>query len=182
MVMRNRNRVMIFGVLVAAFLAVAAGSGAASDLKNQPASLNNEVRHALVTLPWYGVFDEIAFKVDNSGNVTLMGEVTQPVLKSDAESAVEHLHGVGKVTNDIEVLPLSRFDDSIRIAAYRAIFSRPGFEKYAIQAVSPIRIIVENGNITLDGIVGSSMDKQMADMAARSVPGVFSVTDHLEIG
>jgi hyperosmotically inducible protein len=182
MVMRNRNRVMILEVLCAAFLAAAAGNCAASTPKNQLAPLTEEIRHALVMLPWYGVFDEIAFKMDSSGNVTLTGEVTRPVLKSDAQTAVKHLKGVGKVTNEIAVLPLSRFDDSIRVATYRAIFSRPGFEKYAIQAVPPIRIIVENGNVTLDGVVGSSFDRQMAEMAARSVPGVFSVTDNLTIG
>ena len=182
MSMKNRNKLMIFGMLFAALLAVSAGNCAASDPKGQPGSLTDEVRHALVMLPWYGVFDEIAFTTDSSGNVTLTGKVTWPVLKSDAETAVKHLNGVRKVINDIEVLPLSRFDDSIRIATYRAIFSRPGFEKYAIQAVSPIRIIVENGNVTLNGVIGSSFDKQVADMAARSVPGVFSVTDNLTIG
>jgi hyperosmotically inducible protein len=180
--MKNRNRVMTLGVLFSAFLTVSAGNCTASNPKRQPASLTDEIRHTLVMLPWYGVFDEIAFTMDGSGNVTLTGEVTRPVLKSDAETAVEHLNGVGKVINHIEVLPLSHFDDSIRVATYRAIFSRPGFEKYADQAVSPIRIIVENGNVILDGVIGSSFDKQVADMAARSVPGVFSVTDNLTIG
>jgi len=173
---------MIFVVLLAASLAVSAGNCAASNSKKQPSSVTDEIRHTLITLPWYGVFDELAFTMDSSGNVTLTGEVTQPVLKFDAESAVKHLAGVGKVINQIEVLPLSSFDASIRWATYRAIFSRPGFEKYAVQAISPIRIIVKNGNVTLDGFIGNPVDKQMADMAARSVPGVFSVTDNLKIG
>ncbi len=150
-------------------------------LNQQSARLVNKVRHELVMLPFYGVFDNLSFTVEGSNTVVLTGQVTRPVLKSDAERAVRKIEGVEKVVNNIEVLPLSPFDDSIRLAAYRAIFFRPGFEKYAIQAVSPIRIIVKNGNITLEGVVGSQFDKTVADIAARSVPGAFSVTDNLSI-
>jgi hyperosmotically inducible periplasmic protein len=149
--------------------------------RNQPYSLADEVRHELVMLPLLGVFDSLAFSIEDPSTVVLSGQVLRPILKSDAELAVKRLTGVSKVVNNIEVLPLSPFDDAIRVRTYRAIYSTPGFEKYAIQAVSPIRIIVKNGNITLLGAIGSQMDKTMAEMAARSIPGVFSVTDNLTI-
>jgi len=139
------------------------------------------VRHELVMLPFLGVFDDLSFTIDGSNDVVLTGEVVRPTLKSDAEAVVRRIQGVTKVVDNIEVLPLSSFDDAIRLRTYRAIFSRPGFEKYADQAVSPIRIIVKNGNIALEGIVGSQMDKTLAEMAARSVPGAFSVIDNLTI-
>lgn len=144
-------------------------------------TLTDKVRQQLVMLPYYGVFDNLAFTIEDSNTIVLTGQVTRPILKSDAEAVVRKIEGVEQVVNNIEVLPLSPFDDSIRLATYRAIFSKPGFEKYAIQAVSPIRIIVKNGNITLDGVVGSQFDKTMAEMAARSVSGAFSVTDNLSI-
>jgi hyperosmotically inducible periplasmic protein len=147
----------------------------------QPKSLTDQVRHELVMLPFLGVFDDLSFTIDGSNDVVLTGEVVRPTLKSDAEAVVRRIQGVTKVVDNIEVLPLSSFDDAIRLRTYRAIFSRPGFEKYADQAVSPIRIIVKNGNIALEGIVGSQMDKTLAEMAARSVPGAFSVIDNLTI-
>lgn len=94
---------------------------------------------------------------------------------------VRRIQGISNVVNNIELLPLSPLDNAIRLRAYRAIFSRPGFEKYAVQAVSPIRIIVKNGNITLEGVVGSQLDKTLAEMAARSVLA-FKVTNNLTIG
>lgn len=148
----------------------------------KPLSLGDKVRHELVMLPYFGVFDNIEFDIQDADTVVISGQVIRPMLKSDAEAAVRRIEGVSKVVNQIEVLPVSSFDDSIRLAAYRAIFSRPGFEKYALQAISPIRIIVKHGNITLDGFVGSQVDKAVAAMAARSVFGVFSVTDNLKVG
>jgi hyperosmotically inducible protein len=150
--------------------------------QNQPASLTRQVRHELLMLPWLGVFDNIAFSIENSNTVVLSGQVIRPVLKSDAEGVVKNIPGVKKVVNNIEVLPLSRFDDSIRIRTYWAIFSMPGFEKYAVQAISPIRIIVKNGNVTLRGYVGTKLEKTEAAIAAESVPDVFSVTDDLVVG
>ncbi len=144
--------------------------------------LAEKVRHALVMLPRLTVFDDLKFKIEGGNTVVLLGEVWRPILKSDAEGAVRRIEEVAKVVNNIEVLPVSPMDDSIRFATYRAIFSKPGLEKYAVQVVSPIRIIVKNGNVTLDGVVLNQMDKTIADMAARSVPDVFSVTDNLKIG
>ncbi len=150
--------------------------------KKQPRSLSEQVRHDLLMLPFYSVFDNLAYSIEGGNTVVLTGQVTKPILKSDAEGAVRRIEGVAKVVNNIEILPLSPIDDSIRLAAYRAIFSRPGFERYAVQAVSPIRIIVKNGSITLEGVVASQMDRTLAEMAARGVPLTFGVTNNLTIG
>jgi len=169
-------------LILVALLVGLVGTASASIPKNQERTLADKVRHELLLLPYYNVFDNIEFTTKDQDTVVLTGQVTWPVVKTDAEAAVRSIKGVEKIINNIEVLPLSRFDDSIRWATYRAIFSRPGFEKYAIQGVSPIRIIVKNGNVTLEGYVGSQLDKTMANIAARSVPGAFSVTDNLKIG
>ena len=145
----------------------------------QHLSLTDQVRHELLMLPYFGVFDNLGYSIEGSNTVVLTGQVVRPILKSEAEAAVGRIQGISKVVDNIEVLPLSSFDDAIRVRTYRAIFSRPGFEKYANQANSPIRIIVKNGNITLDGFVGNQIDKTMAAIAARSVTGAFSVTDNL---
>jgi len=137
-----------------------------------------EVRHELVMLPYYSVFDNLAYKVDGN-RVTLFGQVTRPTLKSDAERAVKHIEGVDGVTNEIEVLPLSPNDDQIRRAVYRAIYSQPGLDMYSLRAVPTIHIIVKNGNVTLTGAVGTKMDKERAVIAAKGVPGAFSVNDEL---
>lgn len=162
-----------------------ASTGDAADpagLTRQARTLTDQVRHELVMLPFFGVFDDLRFAIDDSNAVVLMGQVVRPILKSDAEAVVSRIKGVSKVVNNIEVLPLSGFDDAIRLRVYRAIYWRSGFEKYALQANGPIKIIVKNGNITLEGVIGSQFDKTIALMAARSVPGAFSVVDNLKIG
>jgi hyperosmotically inducible periplasmic protein len=179
----------LVGIVLPILFLAFAGIGVASMGTNpdpsgsakQTVSLTDQVRHELLMLPYYGVFDQLSFSIEGNDTVVLSGQVTRPVLKSDAEAVVRKVKGAAKVVNNIEVLPLSRMDDSIRLAAYRAIFSRPGFAKYAIQANSPIRIIVKNGNITLDGFVISQTDKTIAEMAARGVPFTFSVTNNLAI-
>ena len=139
-----------------------------------------EVRHELVMLPYYGVFDNLAYRVDG-GTVTLMGEVTRPTLKSDAENVVRRIEGVEQVINNIEVLPLSPNDDRIRLAEYRTIYGDPALNRYGLQAVPPIHIIVNNGNVTLEGVVASEMDKNVANIRANGVPGVFSVKNNLRV-
>jgi hyperosmotically inducible protein len=139
-----------------------------------------EVRHELVMLPYYGVFDNLAFKVDGAA-VTLLGQVTRPTLKSDAENVVKRIEGVERVDNQIQVLPLSTMDDRIRLAVYRAIYGHPGLDRYALQAVPPIHIIVANGNVTLEGVVGSQADKDLAGVRANTVPGIFKVTNDLQV-
>jgi hyperosmotically inducible periplasmic protein len=142
--------------------------------------LEREVRHELVTLPFYGVFDNLAFKVDG-GKVTLLGQVSRPTLKTDAERVVQSIEGVERVIDRIEVLPLSPYDDRIRLATYRAIYGNTALNRYALQAIPPIHIIVKNGNVTLEGVVANEGDKNIADIRARSVPGVFSVTNNLRV-
>ena len=149
-----------------------------------PASLERitrEVHHELVMLPFYGVFDNLAYKVDPDGTVTLIGQTVRPTLKSDAERAVKRIEGVTKVINNIEVLPPSPMDDRIRLAVYRAIYGHPALDMYQLRAIPPIHIIVKNGHVTLEGVVARQMDKQIAETQANSVPGVFSVTDNLRV-
>jgi hyperosmotically inducible protein len=139
-----------------------------------------EIRHELVMLPYYGVFDNLAYKVDGY-NVTLMGQVTRPTLKTDAERVVKDIEGVEKVTNNIEVLPLSPNDDRIRRAAYQTIYGHTALNRYAFGAVPPIHIIVKNGNITLEGVVANEGDKNIAGLQANGVPGAFGVTNNLRV-
>jgi hyperosmotically inducible protein len=142
--------------------------------------IQREVLHELRLLPYYSVFDNLEYEVKGY-EVDLFGQVVRPTLKSDAEAVVKRIEGVEKVVNKIEVLPLSPNDDRIRRAVYRAVYSRPGLDRYALQAVPPIHIIVKNGNVTLVGVVASEMDKNLANIAANGVPGVFSVTNKLRV-
>ena len=139
-----------------------------------------EVRHVLVTLPDYSVFDYLGFTV-NGHTVTLTGQVTKPTLKSDAERAARQVEGVEKVENKMQVLPAVPMDDRIRLNVYRAIYGQPGLDRYAVQAIPPIHIIVEQGNVTLAGVVDSQSDKELASIRANSVSGVFSVTNNLRV-
>jgi hyperosmotically inducible protein len=158
----------------------------AGGLAAQPASsvpqdrLVKEVRHVLVMLPYYGVFDNLAFSVEDS-TVTLTGQVTRPALKSDADNAVKKIEGVQKVVNRIEVLPLSPNDDRIRRDVYRAIYSQPSLETYAIRAVPPIHIIVKNANVTLEGAVATTGDKDLAGIQTKGAAGVSGVTNNLVV-
>jgi hyperosmotically inducible protein len=140
-----------------------------------------EVRHQLVMLPFYSVFDNLAYQVSPDGSVTLMGQVLNPSLKGDAERAVKTIEGVERVVNNIEVLPTSPNDDRIRRAVYRAIYGNDVLAPYSLRAVPPIHIIVKNGNVTLTGVVARQMDKQIAEMQAKSVSGVFSVQNNLQV-
>ena len=145
-------------------------------------ALKEEIRHQLVTLPYYTVFDWLEAQVKPDGTVTLMGEVTRPTVKDDAEHRVKKLESVSRVIDNIEVLPLSPMDDELRVALYRAIyrFDSPLF-RYGTQSVPPIHIIVKNGHVTLKGVVLNEGDSQLAYMAARGVPGTFEVKNELQI-
>jgi len=142
--------------------------------------LVNEVRHQLVLLPFYSVFDNLAYRVDGD-KVTLMGQVTRPDIKDDAAKAVKGIEGVQAVDNQIEVLPLSPMDDQIRRAEFQSIYSFPALQRYADMAVASIHIIVANGHVTLEGIVNSEADKDAAGIRANSVPNVFAVTNNLRV-
>ena len=142
--------------------------------------ITKEVRHELLMLPWFGVFDNIAYKVDGD-TVTLLGQVVRPSLKSDAENVVKHIEGVEHIDNQIEVLPPSPMDDGLRRQLYRAIYGFPSLEKYALGVQKPIRIIVKNGRVTLEGVVDNDSDKNTAGIRANGVPGIFSVTNNLRV-
>ena len=143
--------------------------------------ITKEVRHQLVMLPFYSVFDNLAYQVSPDGTVTLLGQVVNPTLKPDSERAVKTIEGVERVVNNIEVLPTSPNDDRIRRAVYRAIYGNDVLAPYSLRAVPPIHIIVKNGNVTLTGVVARQMDKQIAEMQAKSVSGVFSVENNLQV-
>ena len=143
--------------------------------------LVREVRHQLVLLPYYSVFDNLAFRVEGD-QVMLEGQVTRPTLKSDAENAVKSIEGVARVTNNIEVLPPSPMDDQLRRTLYRTIYSEPSLSKYSWSAVAAIHIVVRNGHVTLEGVVDNETDKNLAGIRANTVPDVFSVTNNLKVG
>jgi hyperosmotically inducible periplasmic protein len=110
-----------------------------------------------------------------------MGQVTRPTLKSDAENVVKRIEGVEHVDNKIEVLPPSPMDDGLRLALFQAIYGYPPLQKYALGVQKPIRIIVKNGHVTLEGVVDTEEDKNLVNTRANSVPGVFSVTNNLQV-
>ncbi|MGP8251671.1 MAG: BON domain-containing protein [Terracidiphilus sp.] len=142
--------------------------------------IQREVRHELLMLPYFGVFDNIAFQVQG-GTVTLLGQVSRPSLKSDAEGAIKHIEGVDHVVNNIEVLPPSPMDDRLRMRLFHAIYGFPALEKYALGVQKPIRIIVNGGHVTLEGVVDSEGDKNIAGIRANGVSGIFSVINNLRV-
>jgi hyperosmotically inducible protein len=176
--MKPRTYALTLALFALATLSVAYGQSEPS-AKSQE-RIAREVRHELLMLPYYGVFDNIAFRVDGY-NVTLLGQVTRPSLKSDAENAVKHVEGVEKLDNQIEVLPTSPMDDRLRLALFHAIYGEPTLEKYALGVQKPIRIIVKNGHVTLEGFVDNEGDKNIAGIRANGVPGIFSVKNNLQV-
>jgi hyperosmotically inducible periplasmic protein len=185
---RSRSVLKVFAVVLLVHH-TAYGAGQAqgkSQARSQrdPASatarLERLVRHELVMLPYYSVFDNLAFKVDGS-QVELLGQVNRPTVKTDAERVVKAIEGVEGVKNSIEVLPISSHDDGIRLAVYRAIYGHTALQRYGIQAVPPIHIIVRNGNVSLEGIVANATDKNIANIQANGVSGVFSVKNNLRV-
>lgn len=169
---------LIQPVLVPGPLGAQQGMNNQRGARNSDEWLKKEVRHELLTLPWYSVFDNLAYSVNN-GEVNLYGQVVQPTLKSDAENAVKHIEGVEKVNNQIEVLPTSPMDDQIRRAEYRAIYGQNLLSRYGVGNLQSIHIIVKNGHVTLEGFVDSQQDKDAAALYAKSVPNVFSVDNNL---
>lgn len=142
--------------------------------------IGREVRHEVFMLPWYGVFDVIGYKV-NGNSVTLTGEVTRPVTKSDAENAVKHIEGVQSVNNEIQVLPPSSMDDQLRLRLFRAIYGFPSLQKYDLGTIKPIRIIVKSGHVDLEGVVDTQADKDTVGVRANGVPGIFEVKNNLQV-
>jgi len=170
-------------VLVIALLSIVT-LGSAQD-RDQPSAkaqerISKEVGHQLRMLSYVTAFDNFAYKVDGY-TVTLFGQVVRPSLKSDAESAVKRIEGVEKVDNQIEVLPTSITDDHLRRRLYRAIYGYPALQRYAMPVQKPIRILVKNGHVTLEGVVDSEGDKNLAGLRANGVNGIFSVTNNLRV-
>ena len=168
--------------LVAAVALVAVpGFSASQGTPSADPNLEKEVRHAINSLPYYGVFDELKFTIDDAGAVTLSGQVMQYYVRNSAIGAVKDIPGVTRVNDQIEVLPLSPFDNNIRIRAYNAIFGYPALSRYAINSRPPIRILVKNGNVTLAGVVNNEMDRTLAYNRIQALAGVFSVTNDLRL-
>jgi hyperosmotically inducible protein len=175
------NKLKLIALLVA--LTIAASAATAAPVARQhgfEVDRESRIRKRLVTLPYYGVFDNLGYKLDGS-TVTLYGQVVRPATRKDAERRVAKIEGVERVINTIEVLPLSRFDDSIRVRTFRAIFRAGGLYRYAAGVNPAIHIIVNRGHVTLEGVVASRGDSQLAYIAANQVSGVFSVTNNLRI-
>jgi hyperosmotically inducible protein len=150
-------------------------------VQNQSSLLAKQVRHQLLMLPWYGVFDNLQFEVQGT-KVVLTGQVVIPRTKYNAEAAVKSIKGVTQVVNKIKVLPLSPVDNQIRRAEFRAIYRQPQLSRYSQGAIPQIHIIVDHGHVTLEGVVGNAGDRIVAGLAANRVPGVFSVTNNLQVG
>ena len=144
-------------------------------------AIDKQVKHELNMLPYVNAFDYLTFTVDADNNVTLNGEVTNPVLKSDAGNVVKRIEGIEHVNNQIQVLPVSFFDDGLRRRLFRTIYGYPALQKYALGVQKPIRIIVNGGHVTLMGVVDSEMDKNIAGIRANGVPGIFSVDNQLKV-
>jgi len=185
--MRKKLRVSVIAALLAMSFAAASYTPAWPSRKpadqNEPTSerqLIREVHHVLVMLPYYSVFDNLAYRVEGD-KVILEGQVVLPTLKSDAGAAVKSIQGVSAVVNNIEVLPLSPMDNQLRFAVFRAIYRDPVLSRYGYQAVPPIHIIVKNGNVTLAGVVDTQSDKDLAYLRASQVPNVFSVKNDLVV-
>src|SRR5712692_7308495 len=179
-----KHALSAFAITLALLTAVALSQSPPAP-RDQPSArsqerIEKEVRHELLMLPYFGVFDNIAYKVDGY-NVTLVGQVVRPSLKSDAENVVKHIEGVEHVDNKIEVLPPSPMDDRLRIELFRAIYGYEPLQKYALGVQKPIRIIVKNGHVSLEGVVDNEADKNMAGIRANGVSGIFSVTNNLRV-
>lgn len=169
--------------LAFAILGVVLSGSISSAQQNEPKAGQNlikEVRHQLVLLPYYSVFDNLSYRVEGS-KVILNGQVVRPSLKNDAEAAVKSVEGVSTVQNDIEVLPPAPMDDQIRRAVFRAIYSEPSLSRYAASAVPSIHIIVKGGHVTLVGVADNDTDKNVAALRANGVPNVFSVDNQLVV-
>ena len=157
-----------------------APSSPSSDHMSMPVA--DEVRHQLLMLSNYGVFDWLECEINSDRTAVLRGQVTRPTLKSDAEYALRKIEAIPDVKNEIEILPISPTDDQIRVAVYRSIFKYEGaLFKYATQVNSPIHIIVNKGKVTLKGVVDSEQDSQLAYMAANGISGVFEVKNELRV-
>ncbi len=173
-----KTTLAVAGAMLASIPSFAASNPLAAP--ETAAQLAEKVRHELVMLPYLNIYDNLSFRLED-GKVVLLGEVTRPTLKSDAEGVVKHIAGVTGVQNEIEVLPLSGFDNGIRVRVARAVYGQSALNRYAMGALPSIRIIVKNGNVTLEGFVANETDRNIAGIQANGVSGVFHVTNNLRV-
>ena len=182
--MRNQRQwpaLVLAGLLATSPSVAAAQQGEpGTEAYNRDAAINTEIRHELLTLPYTGVFDWFEWRHDK-GIVTLSGSVWRPITRDDAARAVKRVQGVDEVVNEIEVLPTSQHDDRLRMQLYRAVYGRTGLERYAVRANPPIHIIVKNGRVRLEGAVANELERTLVYSEARSVSGVFEVTNNLKV-
>jgi len=184
--MKKLNFAAILAALVIGIGTLSGATANAAGKTDRPSTpqsysrLSKEVRKKLLTLPYYGVFDNLAYSI-NGNTVTLHGQVVRPSTKSDAARNVATVPGVAKVVNNIEVLPVSGFDDSIRIRTLRALERTGSLYRYFIGSNPSLHIVVDRGHVTLTGVVSSKLDRQLAYMTAQQVPGAFSVTNDLRL-
>jgi hyperosmotically inducible periplasmic protein len=181
----TRFRPLLLAVVIAGAGLLGVSSASYAQDKSHRGSRTNvdlqqEVYHQLKLLPVLSVFDNLQFQI-HGDSVTLMGQVTQPYIKDDAEKAVKGIEGVSSVTDNIEVLPNSPDDAQIRRAEFHAIYGDPNLELYATSTEQAIHIIVKGGHVTLLGFVDNAMDKQIIQTRALSVPTVFGVDNQLQI-
>ena len=176
--MKLRNIVVGIGMMASA-LSLSAQNTVPSARGMQ--RMEKQVRHELNMLPYVNAFDYLAYTVNADNTVTLSGEVTNPVLKSDAGNVVKRIEGVERVNNEIQVLPVSFMDDGLRLRLFHTIYGYPALQKYSMGVQQPIRIIVDNGHVKLMGVVDSEMDKNLAGIRANGVPGIFSVDNQLKV-
>ena len=167
-------------MICAAAPSIGAGQAKKTAAKSEENTLEHEIRHQLRVLPYYSVFDYIAFTLEGS-KVTLTGYVLRPHLRTDAEHAVGSIEGASTVSNLIQVLPKSSTDDALRRSVYRAIFEDSELQQYAVSDVPTIHIIVKEGAVALEGSVENEGDKRLAGARASGVSGVSSVSDNLGV-
>lgn len=175
-----RIKSKLLALAVAFFIAASTAMAASNTQDDVNYQTTRQIRKELLKLPYYGVFDNIAFEVKDD-TVILYGQVVRSSTRSDAARRVAKIEGIDKVVNKIEVLPLSRFDDGIRARTYRAVFSKGGLYRYAAGTNPSVHIIVRNGHVTLEGVVATRGDSNLANLAANGVSGVFSVTNNLRV-
>jgi hyperosmotically inducible periplasmic protein len=178
--MKKTLHIFLAAVLAAGSTGLAFADSAGTMSNPSEDRLAGKVRHELAMIPQVTVFDNLAYRVDG-GTVTLYGQVRNAYIKDEAQNSIKHLEGVERVNNQIEILPASFSDDRIRRQVARAVFNDPRLFNYAVQPVAPIRIIVKNGHVDLEGVVRTQTDKNDAFIRANGVPGVFSVQNNLQV-
>ncbi|MFN0103969.1 MAG: BON domain-containing protein [Bryobacteraceae bacterium] len=177
--MKNTMKHMTMALLVAG-ATLLPSQAAVPTAQSTEERMSNSIRKELLTMPFLTIFDNLSYRIDGE-TVHLYGQVIRPTLKSGAANRVLNLEGITRVDNQIEVLPLSPFDDRLRLSLARAIYGQPALNRYALGANPSIRIIVKNGNVTLEGVVSDTGARNIANIQANGVSGVFSVTNNLRV-